>query len=380
MSEQTPVAPSREAILEVRDLAVDYGQGRSALHALAGVDLTLHRGELLGISGESGSGKSTFAATITRLLRPPGRIISGSVRYHPRHDPPVDVLTMAEAALRRWRWEEVSVVFQAAMNSLNPVARVSSQLTDVLEVHRPEMDKRARLDRARELAELVGIHESRLSAYPHQLSGGMRQRIMIAMALALDPEIVIMDEPTTALDVVVQREILTRMSELRARLGFSVIFITHDLSLLLELADEIAVMYAGKIVESGAVEETLLYPKHPYTEGLLTSIPSRVARGQRLNVIKGTVPNPFRLPKGCRFEPRCPYAFEPCKPHEPPLEAISSDRRVRCWLSVPKDHFPVDSPQAGARPTAATDSAPIPASTAPPSGTTGADATTGGAS
>jgi oligopeptide/dipeptide ABC transporter ATP-binding protein len=200
------------------------------------------------------------------------------------------------------------------------------------------------------------------------------------MALACDPKLIIADEPTTALDVTIQAQILELMKRIQAESGAALLLITHDLAVVAETVQRVAVMYAGKIVESGAVEETLLYPKHPYTEGLLTSIPSRVARGQRLNVIKGTVPNPFRLPKGCRFEPRCPYAFEPCKPHEPPLEAISSDRRVRCWLSVPKDHFPVDSPQAGAQSTPATDAAPIPASTAVASGTTGGDAATGGAS
>jgi peptide/nickel transport system ATP-binding protein len=334
MSGETPVAPSREAILEVRDLAVDYGEGRSALHALAGIDLTLHRGELLGISGESGSGKSTFAAAITRLLRPPGRIISGSVIYHPRLGPPVDVLTMESAALQRWRWEEVSVVFQAAMNSLNPVARISAQLTDVLEVHRPKMDRRARLERARELAELVGIHESRLSAYPHQLSGGMRQRIMIAMALALDPEIVIMDEPTTALDVVVQREILTRMSELRAGLGFSVIFITHDMSLLLELADEIAVMYAGKLVELAPAEDLHRSPLHPYTEGLLGSFPSLVGARRELVGLVGSPPDLRHVPSGCSYHERCPIAQDLCARVEPELKTC--DRRsVACHFRSP---------------------------------------------
>jgi peptide/nickel transport system ATP-binding protein len=241
---------------------------------------------------------------------------------------------MGGAALRRWRWEEVSVVFQAAMNSLNPVTRVSTQLTDVLEVHRPGMDKRARLARARELAELVGIHESRLSAYPHQLSGGMRQRIMIAMALALDPEIVIMDEPTTALDVVVQREILTRMSELRAGLGFSVIFITHDLSLLLELADEIAVMYAGKIVELAPAEELYRSPRHPYTEGLLGSFPSLVGPRRELVGLVGSPPDLRRVPSGCSYHERCPIAQDTCARVEP--ELTTYDRRsVACHFRSP---------------------------------------------
>jgi peptide/nickel transport system ATP-binding protein len=327
---------TEDVILEVRDLAVDYGSGQSALHALAGVDLTLHRGEMLGISGESGSGKSTFATTITRLLRAPGRIVSGSVRYHPRQAPPVDVLSMGDDALRHWRWDEVAVVFQAAMNSLNPVTRVAAQLTDVLEVHRPDMGKRARLERARELVELVGIHESRLTAYPHQLSGGMRQRIMIAMALALDPEIVIMDEPTTALDVVVQREILTRMSELRAGLGFSVIFITHDLSLLLELADAIAVMYAGKIVEQAPAEDLYRRALHPYTEGLLSSFPSLVGPRRELVGLVGSPPDLRHVPSGCAFHERCPMAQETCTRLEPELET-SGRRSVACHFRSPRE-------------------------------------------
>jgi peptide/nickel transport system ATP-binding protein len=334
VTEVGTVARSDDVILEVRDLAVDYGSGPSALHALAGVDLTLHRGEMLGISGESGSGKSTFATTITRLLRAPGQIISGSVRYHPRQGEPVDVLSMRPETLRHWRWDEVAVVFQAAMNSLNPVMRVVTQLTDVLEVHRPTMAKKVRQARARELVELVGIHESRLAAYPHQLSGGMRQRIMIAMALALDPEIVIMDEPTTALDVVVQREILTRMSELRTGLGFSVIFITHDLSLLLELADSIAVMYAGKIVEQAPAEDLYVGPLHPYTEGLLSSFPSLVGPRRQLVGLMGSPPDLSHVPPGCAYHERCPLAQDTCSHLVPQLES-NGRRSVACHFRSP---------------------------------------------
>jgi peptide/nickel transport system ATP-binding protein len=321
-----------ELILEVRDLAVDYGfDPGTALHALVSVDLTLHRGEVLGIAGESGSGKSTLAAAVTRLLRPPGRVVSGSVSYRPKAGPLIDVFALAGEPLRKWRWNEVSVVFQAAMNSLNPVASVAAQLMDALEVHRPEMSADARRARARELVALVGIPESRLSSYPHQLSGGMRQRVMIAMALALDPEIVIMDEPTTALDVVVQREILVRMSELRERLGFSVIFITHDLSLLLEMADTIAVMYAGKVVEAAPADELYDSPSHPYTRGLLASFPSLVGPRRELVGLPGSPPDLRSVPSGCAYHPRCPEA-EPICSEIVPSTTVWGRRTVVCHV------------------------------------------------
>lgn len=335
MNAARPPATPGDVVLEVRDLSVDYGMDRAAVHALDGVDLTLHRGELLGIAGESGSGKSTLAVAATRLLRAPGRIISGSVTYHPRDSPPFDVLSLGDGALRRWRWEQVSIVFQAAMNSLNPVTRIVAQLTDVLEVHRPEMSKADRLQRAHELVALVGIPDRLLFAFPHQLSGGMRQRIMIAMALALGPEIVIMDEPTTALDVVVQREILTRMSALRAELGFSVVFITHDLSLLLELSDTIAVMYAGKVVEQAPADDIYRAPLHPYTEGLLGSFPSLVGPRVELVGLAGSPPDLRRVPPGCAYHERCPLAQEVCQHEIPPLE--SADRRsVACHFRSPR--------------------------------------------
>jgi peptide/nickel transport system ATP-binding protein len=324
-------------ILEVRGVAVDYGSGASALHALAGVDVTLRRGEVLGIAGESGSGKSTLASAVTRLLRPPGRVISGSVVYHPRSGAPVDVFGMGNEPLRQWRWEEVSVVFQAAMNSLNPVAPVSAQLTDALEVHRPDMSKSDRLDRAKELVRLVGIPESRLSSYPHQLSGGMRQRVMIAMALVLDPAIVVMDEPTTALDVVVQREILTRMTDLRDRLGFSVIFITHDLSLLLEIADTIAVMYAGRIIELAPADSLFHAPLHPYTEGLLASFPSLVGPRRELRGLPGSPPDLRRVPPGCAYHPRCPESQEICT-REIPESCDHGGRSVACHFRTAGPH------------------------------------------
>ena len=373
---QPGLPPPDDVLLEVRGLKTYFKVMDGTVPAVDGVDFSLRRGETLGLVGESGSGKSVTALSIMRLIETPGEIVGGEIWFEGR-----DLLQLSEGDMEDIRGNDITMVFQEPMTSLNPVFTVGEQIAEAVRLHR-HASKRDAWDRAIEMLKLVGIPspERRVKQYPHEMSGGMRQRVVIAMALACDPKLIIADEPTTALDVTIQAQILELMKRIQAESGAALLLITHDLAVVAETVQRVAVMYAGKIVESGAVEETLLYPKHPYTEGLLTSIPSRVARGQRLNVIKGTVPNPFRLPKGCRFEPRCPYAFEPCKPHEPPLEAISSDRRVRCWLSVPKDHFPVDSPQAGARPTAATDSAPIPASTAPPSGTTGADATTGGAS
>ena len=373
---QPGLPPPDDVLLEVRGLKTYFKVMDGTVPAVDGVDFSLRRGETLGLVGESGSGKSVTALSIMRLIETPGEIVGGEIWFEGR-----DLLQLSEGDMEDIRGNDITMVFQEPMTSLNPVFTVGEQIAEAVRLHR-HASKRDAWDRAIEMLKLVGIPspERRVKQYPHEMSGGMRQRVVIAMALACDPKLIIADEPTTALDVTIQAQILELMKRIQAESGAALLLITHDLAVVAETVQRVAVMYAGKIVESGAVEETLLYPKHPYTEGLLTSIPSRVARGQRLNVIKGTVPNPFRLPKGCRFEPRCPYAFEPCKPHEPPLEAISSDRRVRCWLSVPKDHFPVDSPQAGARPTAATDSATIPASTAPASGTTGADATTGGAS
>ncbi|MBB0247092.1 ATP-binding cassette domain-containing protein, partial [Streptomyces alkaliphilus] len=303
---------SESPVLEVRDLHVDYGLGDGAVRALSGVDLTLRRGEILGLAGESGSGKSTLAYGITRLLPPPGVITGGEVRYHARDGSVTEILDLTDHELRTFRWQEISLVFQGAMNSLNPVLSIRGQLTDVLAAHRPGMSRAARTDRAVELLKLVGIPADRLSGHPHQLSGGMRQRVMIAMALALDPEIVILDEPTTALDVVMQRQILTRLAELREHLGFSVVFITHDLSLLVEFSDRIAIMYGGRIVEQAPARDLYREAHHPYSHGLLHSFPALHGPRRELTGIPGSPPDLRAMPSGCAFHPRCPRAFEPC--------------------------------------------------------------------
>lgn len=310
-----------ETILEVDGLSVDYGTGRRALHAVDRVSISLHRGEVLGIAGESGSGKSTLAYAMNRLLQPPGIITAGGVFYHPRTGPPVDILALPDAELRRFRWAEVAMVFQSAMNALNPVLTLRVQIDDVLAAHRPGMGRRGRSERVVELLRLVGISPDRAGAFPHELSGGMRQRAMIAIALALEPEIIIMDEPTTALDVVIQRQILAEIMKLRDRLGFAVVFITHDLSLLIELADTIAVMYAGRVVETARAGDLYRTPRHPYSYGLLNSFPLLHGTRRELSGIPGSPPDLRAVPSGCPFHPRCPHAQELCAQRVPQLQA-----------------------------------------------------------
>jgi peptide/nickel transport system ATP-binding protein len=260
-------------ILTVRDLSVDY-LGENTVHAVKSVSVDLAEGEILGLAGESGCGKSTFAYAITQLIRPPAVISGGQVTFHDASGADIDVHALTGKSLRQFRWDKVSMVFQGAMNSLNPVITIGSQLEDVFTTHRPDMPKARRRQRCAELLELVGVDRNRLGSFAHQLSGGMRQRVMIAMALALEPQLMVMDEPTTALDVVVQREILQEVMRLRSELGFAVIFITHDLPMLLEISDRIAVMRSGEILEHGTAEDIFHDARHPYTRRLLRSFPS----------------------------------------------------------------------------------------------------------
>jgi oligopeptide/dipeptide ABC transporter ATP-binding protein len=305
----TPGGP----VLDIKDFQVVYRTPAGDVRAVNRMNLTLHAGEVVGLAGESGSGKSTLAYGACRLLRPPALITGGSVRYQGRRvSQPMEILRLTPDELKRLRWREIAIVFQSAMNALNPVLNVRDQLLDVIHAHL-RLPRGEAQDRASSLLDLVGIPRSRLRSYPHELSGGMRQRISIAMALATDPEVVIMDEPTTALDVVVQRDILAQIVELKERLGFSILFITHDLSLLFELADRIAVMYAGQLLEVGTAQEIHHEASHPYTKGLINSFPSLRGGRRELTGIPGTPPDLHSPPPGCPFLPRCGYGTDACR-------------------------------------------------------------------
>ncbi|PVE96856.1 MULTISPECIES: ABC transporter ATP-binding protein [unclassified Microbacterium] len=270
---RTRTGSARPAVISVEDLSVVY-EVDHPVTAVKNASFTLAPGEILGLAGESGCGKTTLAYAINRLHKPPARISSGSIIFHDRDGSDLDLLALEEDQLRAFRWTKLSMVFQGAMNALNPVTTVSAQLQDVLLTHRPEMSKRERIQRAGDVLERVGVDRRRLHSYPHELSGGMRQRVMIAMAMLLEPQVMIMDEPTTALDVVVQRDILREIVRLRDELDFAVIFITHDLPLLLEISDRIAIMLQGEIVELGTADRIYRSPEHEYTQQLLSSFPS----------------------------------------------------------------------------------------------------------
>ena len=333
VEEPTVTRTTSKTLLELRELAVDYGFGERPARAVNGVDLTINEGEIVGLAGESGCGKTTVANAVMRILRPPGRIAGGSVLFQGE-----DLVGKSVEQLRRYRWRNVSMVFQSAMNALNPVMRVGDQFVDAMRAHE-RIDRRRALTRAGELLDLVGIDRNRVQAYPHQLSGGMRQRVVIAMALALNPELIVMDEPTTALDVVVQREILQQVEALKRDFGFAVLFITHDVSLLLEFADRIAIMYAGELVETAPAERIGTNPQHPYTQGLLESFPPLTGPLTRLMGIPGSPPDLRDPPSGCRFHPRCPH----CRPEDrtlyvrqtterPLLREVAPGHHVACHL------------------------------------------------
>jgi peptide/nickel transport system ATP-binding protein len=325
-----------EAVLECEDLVVEFGQGPRAVRAVDGVSLRVARGEIYGLAGESGSGKSTLMYAITRLLPSAGRVVSGRVLYGPRDGEPVDFLDLEGKALRRLRWASMAIVTQAAMNALNPVLDVEAQLTDVLRAHRVGENRRARHDRAAELLSIVGITADRLTSFPHQLSGGMRQRVMIAMALALSPDVLILDEPTTALDVVTQRQILEKILEIRERLDLSIVFVTHDLALLFEIADRIAVMYAGELVEVGHAVEVRDAPLHPYSRALRASFPTLSTAPDELSRLPGSPPDLRALPSGCPFHPRCEFRDVVCHTLRPrlasPVRDESGEHLVACHL------------------------------------------------
>ncbi len=343
---KSPTGQLTDRLLDVRNLYVEYLTPRGPVQAVNGVSFSISPGEVFGLAGESGCGKSTIAHTILRVLRPPAVITGGEILYKG-----FDVLEMGEEeletyrgklnetggqdlslpsySLEAFRWAEVSMVFQSAMNSLNPVVKIASQITDVIMTHQ-KLDRRQARQRAEELMAFVNIEKQRLDAYPHELSGGMRQRAVIAIALALHPSLLIMDEPTTALDVVVQKDILQQIEQLQARLGFSILFITHDLSLMVEFSNRIAIMYAGEIVEMAPAREILNNPIHPYTQGLLTSFPSITGQRKKLTGIPGSPPDLISPPSGCRFHPRCTR----CDPIETQAAPKLQEVRPGHWVAV----------------------------------------------
>ncbi|AGP32537.1 peptide ABC transporter ATP-binding protein [Sorangium cellulosum So0157-2] len=294
--------------------------------AVDNVSFDIAPGEVLGLAGESGSGKSTVAMAIMRLLRPPAVITGGRVLFAGQ-----DVLSMTEDQLRAFRWRKMALVFQSAMTALNPVLTIGEQIADPIIAHDGVTPAQA-MERAAALLKLVNIDTSRLSSYPHQLSGGMRQRVVIAIAMALKPPFLIMDEPTTALDVVVQKEILQQIADLKDRLGFSILFITHDLSLIAEFSTRIAILYAGKLAETARAKDLFSDPKHPYTQGLLGSFPSVRGPRRKLQGIPGSPPDMRNPPPGCRFHPRCPQAFATCQNELPVLREIAPEHRGACHL------------------------------------------------
>ena len=314
-----------DAILDVADITVEYGTASGVARAVDGVSLQVARGEFLGIVGESGCGKSTLLFAIAQLLSPPAQLVSGRVIFKGR-----DMVKLSAEALRASRWRDYSVVMQSAMNALNPVKTIAAQYEDAMRAH-GIADRGPIRARSREVLALVGIDAIHLKSYPHQLSGGMRQRVMIAMALLLSPDLIVMDEPTSALDVVAQRSLMVQVKELQRRLGFAVIFVTHDMSLVGHFSDRLAVMYAGRIVEVGATRPLFAKPQHPYTRGLLDSFPSVYGPKVPLKGIPGAPPDLADLPSGCRFRPRCPDVMPRCAEIEPDLYEAGS-ARVRCLL------------------------------------------------
>lgn len=314
-----------EHLLEIRDLAVCFHTGEGTVRALNGIDLNVAQGETLGLVGETGAGKTTLAKAVMGLTPcPPGEIRSGEIVFRGKN-----LLDMNDQELREIRGKHISMIFQDPMTSLNPVMTVGEQIREVIRVHEKLTGESARA-RAEEMLEMVGITRERYDEYPHQFSGGMKQRVIIAIALACSPQLLIADEPTTALDVTIQAQVLEMMQELKQRNHTAMVLITHDLGIVAQNCDRIAIVYAGKIIEYGSVRDVFRQHFHPYTEGLLGSIPSLTAQVERLTPIEGLMPDPTNLPEGCAFCPRCRYAMDLCSSREPELAETEPGHRVRC--------------------------------------------------
>jgi len=316
------------ALLDVQNLTTNYRTVRGWVRAAEDISFKVEQGEALGIAGESGCGKTTVALSLLKILPSGGVIRKGKIIFDG-----TDLVPLAENQMRKVRWKDISIVFQGAMNAMNPVFKVGDQIVEAIRTHQHDVDKTAAMDRAKSLLEMVGVEPSRIDNYPHEFSGGMRQRALIAMALAANPKLLIADEPGTALDVIVQAQVLRLMRELRERLGLSMVLISHDLSIIAETCQKVAIMYAGRIAEFGDAEAVYNEPLHPYTQGLIKAFPSIKGSRVRLSSIPGQPPDLLNPPSGCRFNPRCPFVMDVCHKVDPPLERVGSgDHFVACHL------------------------------------------------
>lgn len=314
-------------LLEIKDLTIHYITTDGTVKAVNNVNFSINKGETIGLVGETGAGKTTTALGILRLVpNPPGKIVNGEIIFEGN-----DLLKEQESQMRRIRGNKISMIFQDPMTSLNPVMTVGDQITEVIEIHE-NMSKKDATDKAKRMLELVGIPGDRYGEYPHQFSGGMKQRVVIAIALACNPQLLIADEPTTALDVTIQAQVLEMMKKLKDELNTAMILITHDLGVVAEVCDRVAIMYAGEIVENASIEDLFENPKHPYTQGLFGSIPNLEEEVERLKPIKGLMPDPTNLPSGCTFHPRCSVKCPECEDSIPPTILLDNEHQVKCFL------------------------------------------------
>mgnify|MGYP002610080683 CR=1 FL=1 len=313
----------KDLTAEIKNLVVEFRTDYGVVQALNGLDLEIGRGKTLGLVGETGAGKTTTGLSLLRLIPdPPGVIVDGSIKLDGQ-----DILSMSEKEMQDIRGKKVAMIFQDPMTSLDPVMTVEEQIAEVIKLHEKDVDP---MQKAREMLELVGIPGSRGGEYPHQFSGGMKQRVVIAMSIACSPELILADEPTTALDVTIQAQVLELMNELKEKLRTSLLLITHDLGVVAQVCDRVAIMYAGEIVESGTIAEVFDHPHHPYTIGLFGSIPSLDETAEKLKPIQGQMPDPTELPEGCAFAPRCPYATGACRTRKPEMTGVGGTQMVRC--------------------------------------------------
>jgi len=324
-----------EKILEIKNLSIEYPISIGIVQAVKDVSLDLHRGEALGLVGESGCGKSTLGLSILNMVRPPGKIVSGKIVYRGK-----DILSMRDREILKIRGQNIAMVFQNPLTSLNPLFRIDRQFLETIQQHEPDVPKKDALRRAERILDALGIEQKRLYEYPHQLSGGMRQRIMIGLGLIMNPDIIIADEPTTSLDVIVEAGFIDLLNKLRKEFNLSIILITHNLGLVAEIADRIAVMYGGAIVEEGTAEQIYHDPLHPYTYGLINCVPNINMDQQELITMPGNPPDLVNPPPGCRFEDRCPYVMDICKEQFPPLLSHRDGQKSACWLYKEKEAAP----------------------------------------